>query len=212
MAEVVSKTLKLSEIKGLTGLDIRALSDIQLRQALHTATLQVHTRQRQLERAGLQNISKAYDTLRRKYPGGISQKGVTSRGQLERMLKAGIHYLNSQTGTVSGTRAFMRKVYGIVEGEDEADKLKDKDIEKEYKKILEDEKFWEKYRKTQDEYIQLESTTVLQTVYDVYTKETDESKMSELIEARLTDFELEDLGITVTSTENLTDDYLINRR
>lgn len=124
--------MKLSYYTSLQTKDLKAMTDEQLRTTLQNVAMHVNGRMAALERAGIENRSQAAMNFNKRWGNRISSKGVTKRSDLMKMIKAGTHFLDLKTSTVSGTRSFMRKVIDAVEGDlIDVEKIKEKELKKE---------------------------------------------------------------------------------
>ena len=199
--------------KKISGIDIKNMSEQQLRITLQNVSMHVHSRMKQIEKAGLQNISKSYQKIKSQFPDGISTKGKTE-AEMRKALKAGVQYLNNQTGTVQGTRLWMRNVLNALESSEfeeqdsySYDELKEAE-EIFNDSILDDPDFWKLYRRTESSHKRLTSTDLLQEVYDEYELNGEELSISKmfnnLAETLKKPKEKKDLGLNVTSVESMT--------
>lgn len=210
----------IKDLRELTGLKIKAMSDDELFRTLQTASMHVHGRMKQIENAGLENYSKAYDIIFNKYKDssgnfkGIGPAGKT-RGEMERALKDASIYLDSQTGTVTGTRTWMKNIVNAARGlgayGDSRTDLLDAEIVFRSTVLSDDQDFWELYRRTEEEYDGLDSETLMQAVYDTYTERKGENiedmmngnKLKENIQKA----EEKELGFSTMSAEEMTAPY-----
>ena len=108
-------TMTVEYIKDLRGIDLNKMSDDQLQRLVQTTAMHVNGRMKALYKANLAHRSLAYQQINTN-GGELSSKGK-SRGELLREFKRGQQYLKSKTGTVSGTRDYMKNIYEAATGE-----------------------------------------------------------------------------------------------
>lgn len=210
----------IKDLRELTGLKIKAMSDDELFRTLQTAAMHVHGRMKQIENAGLENYSKAYDIILRKYKDssgkfkGIGPAGKT-RFEMERALKDASIYLDSQTGTVTGTRTWMKNVVNAARGlgayGDNRSDLLDAEIVFRSTVLSDEPDFWEFFHKVEEEYGGLESNTLIQAVYDTWTmsnnKDIDDMLNGNDLKENIRKAEEKELGLSTQSVEEMTAPY-----
>lgn len=205
--------LSLEYFKNISGLELRQMTDQELRVVLQNIAMHTNARLSQIKKADLSGISKSAYNLTKNYPKGLSSKGA-KRGDLFKQIKAGQRFLKGTTSTVSGTRKMTKKILntvGIDEGKTE------KDTTAIYTNIF-GRDFWEIYRRVAEENKSFkdESDKLIQAVIDVYEdykgseddKKSKEKYISDVVEKARDHYNNKyGAGVSFASDEDLAQKY-----
>lgn len=205
--------LSLEYFKNIPGIELRQMTNEELKIVLQNVAMHTNARLSQIKRADLLGISKSAYNLTKNYPKGLSSKGA-KRGDLLKQIKAGQRFLKGKTSTVSGTRKMMKKmlnIAGIEEGETK------EDTKSTYENIYGHD-FWEIYRKLLEENKSFkdDSDKLIQAVVDIYEdykgsendKKSKESYITDMVQKARDHYNnIYGAGVSFASDEDLANKY-----